>query len=224
MHILVTDVLTCPRCGPEHGLVLLAERISARRVLEGRLGCSNCRERYPIHNGFADLRPGSSGARRSPESDGAPAEAGGTSGGGGAPGDEEGSVELAALLGLSEPRRLVLLAGEAARFAPGVAGAVEGLEVIAADAALAEWGEASGVSRVGLAGGLPFRSRSLGGVALGGDAGAEAIAEAARVLAPLGRLVLRGGSGGAGEAAGAAGLDVVLAEGDTVVAMRGTRR
>ena len=57
MHLLLTDRLTCPRCGPEFGLVLLADRLEDRRVLEGALGCPNCRDRYPVRDGFGDLRP-----------------------------------------------------------------------------------------------------------------------------------------------------------------------
>ena len=57
MHILVTDRLACSRCGPAFGLVLLADRLENRRVLSGHLGCANCRERYPIIEGFGDLRP-----------------------------------------------------------------------------------------------------------------------------------------------------------------------
>lgn len=56
MHILLTDILSCPRCGPEFGLILLADRIEARRVLAGTLGCANCRSKYAIRDGVADLR------------------------------------------------------------------------------------------------------------------------------------------------------------------------
>ena len=38
MHILLTDLLFCPRCGPQHGLILLANRLEERRVLDGWLG------------------------------------------------------------------------------------------------------------------------------------------------------------------------------------------
>lgn len=51
MHLLLTDILSCPRCGPEFGLILLADRIEARRVLAGILGCANCRSKYPIREG-----------------------------------------------------------------------------------------------------------------------------------------------------------------------------
>ena len=56
MYILLTDALTCPRCGPDFGLLVLADRMAERRVIEGALGCANCRSSYPIRNAAADLR------------------------------------------------------------------------------------------------------------------------------------------------------------------------
>src|SRR5512142_2083643 len=80
MDLRLTDLLACPRCGPPHGLVLLADRVEDRRVLEGLLGCPNCGGRYPVRAGLADLRvPGEAGARApaaTPESGSAPAAAG----------------------------------------------------------------------------------------------------------------------------------------------------
>ena len=54
MYILLTDALTCPRCGPEFGLLVLADRMEERRVIEGRLGCANCRSAFPIRDAAAD--------------------------------------------------------------------------------------------------------------------------------------------------------------------------
>ena len=56
MHIVLTDVLTCPRCGPSFPLILLANRVENRRVLDGVLGCANCREKYPVQDGLGKLR------------------------------------------------------------------------------------------------------------------------------------------------------------------------
>src|SRR5690606_8442394 len=53
MHIVLTDLLTCPRCGPAHGLILVADGLAERRVLDGALGCANCREKYEIRDGAA---------------------------------------------------------------------------------------------------------------------------------------------------------------------------
>ena len=56
MHLLLTDRLTCPRCGPEFGLILLADKLVDRVVHSGVLGCPNCRDAFQVEDGFADLR------------------------------------------------------------------------------------------------------------------------------------------------------------------------
>ncbi|HEV2146362.1 MAG TPA: Trm112 family protein, partial [Longimicrobiaceae bacterium] len=117
MHILLTDVLRCPRCGPEFGLVLLADGVEDRRVSGGRLGCANCREAYPIRGGETDLRV--PGGERLPEAEGAR-------------GGEEEAVRLAALLGLTEAWGSVLLVGAGADLADSLAALVPGVEVVRA--------------------------------------------------------------------------------------------
>ena len=62
MNIGLVDHLVCPRCGPPFGLVLLAHEVRDRRVSEGEFGCPNCRDRFPVEGGFADLRPPPRGA------------------------------------------------------------------------------------------------------------------------------------------------------------------
>ncbi len=207
MHLVLTDVLTCPRCGPRFGLILLADRVIERRVLEGALGCANCRERYPIRGGFADLRPPPAPSLSEVV---APVAEGG-----------EAAVRLGALLGLREGKGFWLLAGEGTRHAPAVAALVEGVEVVATDAALAGWPEEAGVSRIAAGGELPFHDRSLPGVALTGGAADTLLEEGARVLGPLGRLVLTGAPADAERRLGAVGLGVLAREGETVVAGRG---
>jgi len=56
LHLLLVDQMTCPRCGPEFGLILLANEMEERKVMDGYLGCSNCRNQFPVANGMADLR------------------------------------------------------------------------------------------------------------------------------------------------------------------------
>ena len=105
MHILLTDVVVCPRCGPEFGLILLADRIVERRVLEGRLGCPNCREQYEVSGGRLDLStPGTvRGAAGSPDaSDPAVSELETV---------PDPGVRIAALLGVTHGPAYVLLAG-----------------------------------------------------------------------------------------------------------------
>ncbi len=122
MHLLLTDRLICPRCGPGHGLILLAEQVEGRRVREGVLGCSNCRERYVVTGGVGDLRP----PPRSPLSPGPHLPSP----------DEEEVVRTAALLGVTEGPAFLLFMGAAGVFAPGVARLLpEGVESVVAGTA-----------------------------------------------------------------------------------------
>ncbi len=178
MHILLTDRLACPRCGPGFGLILLADRLDERRVLEGALACSNCRARYPVKDGFADLRsqphdPGASDALdRTP--------------------DPEEAVRLAALLGIQEGTGLVALLGRTAAHASILSRLVEGIEVIAVHQGLRDSPEEAGVSRIGTSWPLPFLTGSIRGVALDADADERQLAEISRILSREGRLVRLG--------------------------------
>lgn len=205
MHLLLTDLLICPRCATEHGLVLLAERLSERRVLEGWLGCPVCRERYPVRRGFADLRVEAHGLPEKP----APA-----------PGTPDEAFRLAALLGIHAGPAFALMAGRAAFLAPRIAALVEQLEVVAAAAELAGWDEQPGVSRIAAGDRLPFFSRRLHAVALADAAATSLLEEGARVLAPPGRLVLDGAPADAELRLARAGLRPILRQDELVVAER----
>jgi uncharacterized protein YbaR (Trm112 family) len=195
VYLLLTDVVVCPHCGPEFGLIVLADRIEARRVVEGRLGCPNCREGYPVRAGVADLRP-----PRAPEpeppapalaADATDAAAASDSLTGDAL-DTEG-VRLAALLGLADAGGLVLLEGHPAAVAGAVSALVPAAEVVAMTAAPEpEAATPEGVSRLLATCPFPFRAAALRGVALRGAPGSERLAEGLRVLAPGSRLVVDG--------------------------------
>lgn len=211
MHLLLTDRLACPRCGPEFGLILLADRLEDRRVLEGRLGCPNCRDHFPVVDGFGDLR--------APPRTALDEAAGSAVGEGreGAPTREE-TVRLAALLGVAEgPGHLALL-GDAVRFAEALADLLDGVEVVALGPGLRRWLERTGVSRLVARPGLPFFSGSLRGVALGGEG--PMLAEAVRVTAPTGRVVVLDAAPGTRAELEDAGLAVLLDEGGVVVGTR----
>ena len=204
MHLLLTDRLSCPRCGPRFGLVLLTERVMDRRVLAGSLGCPNCRDRFPVTAGFADLRIPPRGPLH-PETP--PPE----------PGQAE-ALRLAALLGVSEGPAHVALVGAVAAHAAALAALVAGLEAVAVGTELLGVPEQAGVSRLTARPGLPFRDAALQGVVLSGSA--DLLEEAARVTGPAGRVVWTDAPGTASGRAERAGLLVLLEEGGTLVAGR----
>jgi len=208
MHLRLTDRLTCPRCGPRFGLILLADRVSDQQVLEGRLGCSNCRDAFPVHEGFGDLRA----PPRGPLAPGRAGDAG--------PVDAAETERVAALLGVAEGPGTLVLVGAVARHAPGVAGLIEGVEVVGVDADLARWPEVPRISRMVARPGLPFFDRTLRGVAVDGALGVRGLGEAARVVAPLGRVVVVAAAQGAARTLEESGLRVLAAEAGTVVAAR----
>src|SRR5688500_5224211 len=123
MHLTLTELLVCPRCGPPFGLVLLADRVENRRVLEGWLGCANCRERYPVAGGFADLRTGPGPA----EAAIAPAA------------DANAALRWAALAGITEGPAFLLLLGASTSIAAGIAELVPRLEVVTLDSGMHAW-------------------------------------------------------------------------------------
>lgn len=215
MHLVLTDRLACPRCGPAFGLILLAEELRERRVLEGRLGCPNCRERYPVVAGFGDLRP----PPRDPLADEAAPEP--TEGG-------ERAGQLGTLLGAGQGPGHTLVVGRAVVWAPALAaGLAEGAEVVALSPRIRGWSEAPGVSRMTSGPTLPFFDRSVRGVLvhgadLAGDSGDERgggdlaggdglLREAARVLAPGSRVVVLDPPPGIDARLAAAGLPEALA-------------
>jgi uncharacterized protein YbaR (Trm112 family) len=201
VHLLLTDILTCPRCGPDSGLILLADRIVERRVITGVLGCPTCREHYPVRDGavYCGGKPGLPGTR---------AEA-------------EAAVRLAALTGVTPGNRFALLAGPAAAHAAELAALVEGLEVIAVgepNAALPIVVDAPGVNLLGAGSRLPLATGRVAGVALTGRCADFLLEEGARVLAPGGRLLLDPAPPDAAARLAAVGLRVVARDATAVVA------
>ena len=201
MHILLTDVLTCPRCGPQYGLILLADDVRERRVYEGVLGCPNCREQFPIRQGGASLGAAPLLARDP---------------------DEERAQRLAALMGATQG--MVLVVGPASADAALMADMLTDAEIITSawgveNAAPAD--EIAGVSRLGFDGGtMPLTNAKVHGVALTGDAAGALLEEGVRVLSPLGRLVLEPAPADAPERLRAAGLRVLARDTERLVAGR----
>jgi len=185
MHILLTDVLCCPRCGPEHGLIVLADRLEERRIREGRLGCANCRGSYPVRGGAADLRTQGQASPGSPATAAHDPDAGEAGSGS----DPDAALRLAALLDLAGGATMALLAGAHAAHAGALAALLPDVETIALDPPSPY---PQGVSVLLCDGDrLPLRSLSLRAVALG-EGAAAGPAEGLRVLAVGGRLVVEG--------------------------------
>jgi uncharacterized protein YbaR (Trm112 family) len=213
MDASLSDLLICPRCGPTYGLILLPYEAADRRVRTGILGCANCRERYPIDGGVADLRPDETGAGAGPAGVAEDADGVRVWQEGGEP-----AVRLAALMNLAAARGTVLVAGPAAAHAPALAGLVEGAQVVSAGGGRPGPG-GPGVSAMRLGNVLPFRSGSLCGVALTGPF-AALLEEGARVLGRPGHLVLDPAPAGARERLEALALNVLAEERRIVVAGR----
>ena len=100
MFIELVDVLRCLNAHEETWLVLAAERMKGRDVIDGVLGCPICHAEYPISAGVAHFG-------RS-----APAETHSV------PPDENETLRLAALLDLTDARGYALLVGETGIHAP----------------------------------------------------------------------------------------------------------
>ena len=214
MNVVLTDHLVCPRCGPPFGLVLLAHNVRDRRVREGEFGCPNCRDRFPVEEGFADLRPPPRGP--------APGEAEGTNAATGRTGgrDEEvasRALRLAAALGVAEGPGLIVVPDSHRAEAGPLARLVRGIEVVVVGwrgrAVVAE-----GVSAFVTGPRLPLRDGVARGVVVAGGEGEGWWGESLRVLVPGGRIVISHATPAARGWVGGAGLVTVLDEGGMVVA------
>ncbi|MFQ5690604.1 MAG: hypothetical protein ACE5HQ_10065 [Gemmatimonadota bacterium] len=218
MFIELTELLTCPKCGPAQGLVAVVAEMKERRVLEGYLGCPMCEARYPITGGEVDLRGSDEAAV--PDEAARPADAAGLRAPD--PSDPRFAVTVAALLDLAEcPAGCLLVDEDLAFLATDLLrlGGAKRFEVLAL--ASAPEGERSGVTslRAGTRSGLPVRSRSLRGVALHGS-GRSRLEEAVRVLAPGGRLVVLAPAAGLVEALEAQPVRTLVVEERALVAVR----
>lgn len=181
MFIEIVDAFRCTRPHELTWLVASADRLEDRDIVTGELGCPVCGARYPIAAGVADFRDPD--ARSLPP---APARAAGDA--------SERAVRAAALLGLTEPGGLVVLAGSWGDAAHEVAALVEHVHVLAIDPA-AHVSSGFGVSVARAGGTLPLRPDAVRGVALdAAHAGAPFIETSVAALRPSGRLLAPAGA------------------------------
>lgn len=178
MFIELVDVLRCPAAHPDGHLVAAPTRMAARRIVDGLLGCPECKRRYTVTNGV--LQMCEAPAVHEP-SDSAPAAAAAT------------ALHLAAWLALTEPGGFVVVTGGWANHATELA-ALAGVHVIALDPVM-NVAPGDDVSVVQACGHVPFGSAVLRGVAvdvpsLGTPAVADAwLARATLALRPGARLL-----------------------------------
>jgi uncharacterized protein YbaR (Trm112 family) len=171
MHIEVVQALRCPSEHPPSWLVARTDSMEARHIVSGMLGCPACGAEYPIARRVLQL--------------GAPIAASPDDGLG-----DDAAVRAAALLGLTTPNGVVVLAGAWASQAVEVAALTEGIHVIALDAPYETPPAGLGVSRVDAGAQLPFGAGAVRGVALDSDhATAKSLEQATNVLTSGGRLI-----------------------------------
>lgn len=190
MHITLTDRLTCPRCGPGAGLIVLMDEVTDRRVVRGSLGCPVCRTRYPIAGRVADLRV-DRGAGRAGDDGRARARAEAEAAGARA-------LRVAALLGLNEGAGFVVMDGPdalpVAAALRDVAADYEVVVVVAEDEVAAAG--AAPVSAIMADAALPMADSLMRGAAYVGAAPSrERLTELVRVVRPTGRIVVDGAEG-----------------------------
>jgi uncharacterized protein YbaR (Trm112 family) len=179
MHLLLTDRLVCPRCGPPFGLILLAREIRDRRVLQGDLGCAHCHERFPVRGGFVDLRVPPRDELTPPDGDQPPVRP-----------ERSEAVRLGALMGVTQGPGALLLKGPCALHAGLLAEIIGQVEVVAVGPVQAGQPESEGVSRLVAGPGMPFYEGSFRGLVLSGPITDVDVSEAVRVVAPRGRVVI----------------------------------
>ena len=206
LHLLLVDQLICPRCGPEFGLVLWADKMKERRVLEGYLGCSNCRDKFLVVDGCADLRLNSN-----PEEGSGPSWI---------PGNLPTGIEIASLLGLTEGNGNVALIGHLASRIGDLSQITPNFEFVGISHEKVVTDRSIGVDRsnnISVGSRLPFRSRCFRGLVVSGKESSSCMQEVVRVLAPNGRLVVWQTTKELNEFFEDQGLRIVMQDNDIVV-------
>jgi uncharacterized protein YbaR (Trm112 family) len=177
MHIELTEMLRCPESHREDAMVLSTGEMVGRMVRYGVIGCSVCRREFLITNGIVDftgsealqeMKQGA-GSRKAPVT---PAPA-----------------DLQALLELSGPGGFVVLVGDAARHAVGLAGLMAGIHFVGVNPP-PDVAELPVLSLLRTGSVIPLRQSIARGVVVGADlATSPWLVEAHRILLRGRRLV-----------------------------------
>lgn len=178
MNVVLTDHMVCPRCGPPFGLLLVAREVVDRRVRQGEFGCANCRDSFPVEDGFADMRP-------QPRSPAPPREEGPNAG---SAAERDSALRLAAALGVADGPGIVIVWDGRAEVVIGLSKMAPSVEVVATG-----WGARDfawqGISAMAVGPALPFADRAARGAVIADADDANRWRESVRVLAPGGRVV-----------------------------------
>jgi uncharacterized protein YbaR (Trm112 family) len=169
MFIELVDALRCPVPHEESWLVASADRMEARHIVEGTLGCPVCRAEYPIRRGVVDFRRAASRALP-PRT----------------PADPEQAMRLAAFLHLADGTGFAVLVGARAAHAALVRAQVE-TPLVLVDPPEEVEGE-PGISVLRCDGELPLAIGTARGVAIDGGS-PERVASAVRATRVSGRVV-----------------------------------
>ena len=170
MHLEVVQALRCPADHAPTWLVARTDLLDARHIMEGVLGCPVCGAEYPVTGGV--LRLGT--ALPAPY----------------AVLDADAPLRVAALLDLTTPQGIVLLAGDWARNAVDVAAMVDQIHLVALDSPADTPPPGLGVSAVEAGACIPLRASVARGIALDqAHATGKAVIEAVLSLQPGGRLI-----------------------------------
>ncbi|HEV8304252.1 MAG TPA: hypothetical protein VGQ25_04785 [Gemmatimonadales bacterium] len=174
MHIELTEMLRCPEPHAEEPMVLSTGEMIGRMVRSGLVGCSVCRKEFLIVNGVVDFtgnvqretgnvpgREPTFPASRVPPPD---------------------AATIQALLELSGPGGFVVLLGNAARRAVGLAALMAGVHFIGINPP-PDAEELSVLSLLRASDKIPLRSGIARGVVVGADCATSAwLVEAHRIL------------------------------------------
>ena len=156
-----------------------ADELVARHIVRGELGCPVCGARYPVRDGVADF---TADARESSEARIVDARLASST-------DDGLALRAAALLALTEPGGIVVLAGEWSAAANEILELTENVQLLALDYVPGmRSGGALSLARIGDV--LPLAAGAARGIALdAAHATPSLLAGAARALAPGGRLI-----------------------------------
>lgn len=173
MQLALTDHLRCTGLHVETWLVARADVAEHGWMIEGVLGCPVCLVERTVRGGVVAWDPMAKLVARQRDATHVP--------------DEEATVRLAALLGLTDSLLPFVLCGAAGACAPALGGLAAAAFVLLDPPDDASAGLATvirGAER------LPFAERSVQGIALdSAHAGANVIESAVRALVPGGRMV-----------------------------------